>query len=229
MPTSEPCLTDPAARRPVERVPPSDLLRSTRAIAVLRATAAADYAPVIEVLVEAGIRSMELTLTTPGTLEVIESLVDRFAGRAEVGVGTVMTEDEAEQALGAGAAYLVTPTVNPAVVAVALRHRQPVYPGALSPTEVHTNWSTGASAVKVFPASMVGPGYLSALRGPMPDVATMPSGGVRTADIRSWLDAGAIAVSLGGELLGDAFRGGDPRALRERAEQVRAAVDGHRP
>lgn len=211
---------------PDGRVPPSDLLRSTRAVAVLRAPTATAYDAVVDVLVECGIRSIELTMTTPGTLDTVGALVERYAGVAEIGVGTVLSAGTAEQALAAGAAFLVTPTVSPEVIAAALRRRRPVYPGAFSPTEVQTNWSLGASAVKIFPADQVGPGYLKALRGPLPDVAAMPSGGVRLEDIPAWLAAGAVAVSLGGELLGDALRGGDLRALAVRARRARALVDG---
>ena len=208
------------------RLPPSPLLRTTRIVAVLRAQAATGYGPVVDVLVESGICCIELTMTTPGTLDAIGALTERCAGVAEIGVGTVMSEDTAEQALANGAAFLVTPTVAPEVIAAALRWRRPVYPGALSPTEVHANWSLGASAVKIFPANQVGPGYLDALHGPMPEVAAMPSGGVRLEDIPAWLDAGAVAVSLGGELLGDALRGGDLGELAGRARHVRAVVDG---
>ncbi len=207
------------------RIEPSPLLRSSRVIAVLRAAAAEAYLPVVEVLVDAGVVSIELTLSTPGTIAVIGELVARFHGRAEIGVGTVLTAADAESALAAGAAYLVTPTVAPKVVAAAVRSGRPVYPGAFTPTEVHRNWTAGASAVKIFPASVVGPGYLSALRGPFPAVDMVPSGGVTPELAPDWLRAGAVAVSLGGELVGDALRGGDLHALASRAAHVRRLVD----
>ncbi len=208
-----------------ERVAPSALLRDGRAIAVLRAPDAAAYEAVADVLVDQGIRSLELTLTTPGTLEVVERLVDRYAGRAEVGVGTVLTTSHAEAALDAGAAFLVTPTVLVEIVATALRAQRPVYPGALTPTEVAANWFAGASAVKLFPASLIGADYLAALRGPFPNLLALPSGGVTVESIPSWLTAGAIAVSLGGELVGDALRGGDLRDLEARARDIRTMID----
>ncbi len=209
----------------VRRTPPSATLLDGRVVAVLRARAAGDYPAVVEVLVDAGIRSIELTLTTPGTLDVLPAIVAAVGSAAEVGVGTVLSGDDAERALARGAAFLVTPTVRPAVIAVAVRAGRPVYPGALTPTEVEADWSAGASAVKVFPASVVGPAYLRALAGPFPDVLAMPSGGVAVDDAPAWLAAGAVAVSLGGELLGDAFRGGDLRALADRARRARAVVD----
>ena len=209
----------------VRRTPPSATLLDGRVVAVLRARAAGDYPAVVEVLVDAGIRSIELTLTTPGTLDVLPAIVAAVGSAAEVGVGTVLSGDDAERALARGAAFLVTPTVRPAVIAAAVGAGRPVYPGALTPTEVEADWSAGASAVKVFPASVVGPAYLRALAGPFPGVLAMPSGGVAVDDAPAWLAAGAIAVSLGGELLGDAFRGGDLRALADRARRARAVVD----
>ena len=208
------------------RVRPSARLSTSRVIAVLRARAAEAYGPVVEVLVGEGIESIELTMTTPGTLDVVADLAGRYAGSAEIGVGTVLDARHAEQALAAGAAYLVTPTVCRGVVAVARVHERPVYPGALTPTEVHASWAMGASAVKLFPASHLDPSYVTALRGPLPDVAVLPSGGVRLADVHAWLHVGAVAVSLGGELLGDALTGGDLRELAGRARRVRQLVDG---
>lgn len=210
---------------PPTRVSPSDLLRSTRLIAVLRAPAASAYSAVVDVLVKAGIRSIELTLTTPGTFDALGALIADFGDRSEIGLGTVLTAEEAERAFDAGASYLVTPTVRPEVIAVALRWGRPVYAGALTPTEVHTNWSTGASAVKIFPASLVSPSYLAALRGPLPEVLLLPSGGVTLDAAPAWLRAGALAVSLGGELVGDALIGGDLDALAARACHVRLLVD----
>ena len=211
-----------------ERVAPSALLRDERAVAVLRAPDAAAYDAVADVLVEQGILSIELTLTTPGTLQAVGRLVDRYAGRAEIGVGTVLSAVEAEAVLDAGAAFLVTPTVRPDVVAAAVRAGRPVYPGGMTPTEVAANWTAGASAVKLFPASLVAPDFLSALRGPFPHLLAMPSGGVTFESVPAWFAAGAIAVSLGGELVGDAFRGGDLRDLDARARDIRAMIDAAR-
>lgn len=208
------------------RAAPSAIVSSGRVIAVLRARAAAAYGPVIDVLAGEGISSIELTLTTPGTLEVVADLVERHGAAVEIGVGTVLDATHAEQALLAGAAYLVTPTVCHPVVELARRHDRPVYPGAFTPTEVQISWAMGATAVKLFPASHLGPSYLSALRGPLPDVAVLPSGGVRIDDIPAWLQAGALAVGMGGELIGDAFAGGDLRELAGRARRVRQVVDG---
>lgn len=211
----------------VARVPLSGLLRRGRAVAVLRADDASRYDAVVDVLVAEGITAIELTLTTPGTTEALPRLAERYAGRAEVGVGTVVSVEQAVAVLGAGAAFVVTPIVQPEVVAVVRDASVPVFPGAMSPTEVATAWSAGASAVKIFPASTVGPGHLRALHGPFPELSFIPSGGVAVDDIGTWLQAGATAVSLGGELLGDALRGGDLALLRDRASRCRRLLDEH--
>ena len=208
----------------VPRSQPSATLLAHPVVAVLRTSHAREYAPVVEALIAGGVRSIELTLTTEGVFEEIAGLKARFAGSAEIGVGTVVGLHEAQQALDAGADYLVTPVTVPEVISAAVDRGVTVFPGAYSPTEIHTAWSLGATAVKLFPASVVGPGYIGQLRGPFPDLPIIPSGGVSIQDAPKWIEAGALAVSLGGPLLGDAFKGGDLTALTERATEVTRLV-----
>jgi 2-dehydro-3-deoxyphosphogluconate aldolase/(4S)-4-hydroxy-2-oxoglutarate aldolase len=209
----------------VSRPAPSAVLRDTRAVAVLRARHASDYAPVIEALQRGGVLSIELTLSTPGVWDELPLLRERFGNSLEIGVGTVTEAAEAETALDLGAAYIVTPVTDPGVIAACVGRGVPVYPGGLTPTELHTGWKLGATAVKVFPASAVGAGYVSQLRGPFPDIEVIPSGGVNIEDVPGWIRAGALAVSLGGPLLGDAFKGGDLHDLTARARRVRELID----
>ena len=176
-------------------------------------------------LVEEGILSLELTLTTPGLLDALTELVDRYANTADVGVGTVLTESEAQRALDSGAQYLVTPTMNLPVIQLAVESRIAIFPGGLTPSELAVGWDAGATAVKIFPAQTVGAGYLKHLRGPFPDLEAIPSGGVDLDATHQWLAAGAAAVSLGGPLLGDALKGGDLAALRDRCRAVRAVIE----
>lgn len=207
------------ARRPV---PPR--LRETPIVAVLRADTPEDCIPAARVLAAEGVGCIEMTLTTPGVLAALPAIIDTLAGGADVGVGTVLDAKQAVQALDAGAAFLVTPVADAEVVRVCVERDVPVFPGALTPTEVHRLWSAGASAVKVFPAVAVGSGYLGQLRGPFPDIEVVPSGGVDLSMAVDWIAAGALAVSVGGPLLGDVLRGGDPGALRERAQKFVAAL-----
>ena len=111
-----------------------------------------------------------------------------------------------------------------AVVRAAAERDIPVFPGGLTPTELFAGWRAGATAVKIFPASTVGPGYIAQLRGPFPDLAVVPSGGVEIEDAPGWIRAGALAVSLGGPLIGDAFKGGDLSELTRRAGRVSRLV-----
>lgn len=210
----------PSTSRPV----PSELLRAHPVIAVLRAGHASEYAPVVEALIRGGVTSIELTLSTAGVFAEMPALVSRFAGGAEIGVGTITSEDEAEQALDCGAQFLVTPAMSAGVVDAAVRRNVPVFPGGFTPTELLTGWSAGATAVKLFPASVVGKGYLAHLRGPFPGMQVIPSGGVSIEDAPAWIGAGAMAVSLGGPLIGDAFAGGSLEALTERARRASALV-----
>lgn len=207
------------------RPTPSAILSATRVVSVLRAGHASQYAPIIDALQLGGVRSIELTLSTPGVWDELPRLQERFGDALEIGVGTVTTAAEAETALDLAAAYIVTPVTDPDIISACVRRGVAVYPGGLTPTELHAGWKLGATAVKVFPASTVGAGYVSQLRGPFPDIQVIPSGGVDIDDVPAWIRAGALAVSLGGPLLGDAFKGGDLLDLTARARRVRDLVD----
>ncbi len=196
---------------------------TTKLIVVVRAADATDYDRILDVLVDAGIGSVELTLTTPGTLERLPHLLDRFGDAADIGVGTVTDAEQLAAAIDAGAHYLVTPITDTHLVQTAHRAGVPMVPGGLTPTELFAAWQAGAAAVKIFPANQVGAGYVKDLHGPFPEIAVVPSGGVDLRGAVAWLAAGAAAVSVGGPLLGDAVRGGDLGALRERAQAFVAA------
>jgi 2-dehydro-3-deoxyphosphogluconate aldolase/(4S)-4-hydroxy-2-oxoglutarate aldolase len=207
----------------------SEALVTTRVVAILRAENAERAEQVVDVLLDNGIRSLELTLTTKGALEVVERLASQVPDGVDLGMGTVLTPDEVDRAVGAGARFVVSPSVVPEVIEAAIRRGIASYPGALTPTEIHAAWSAGASAVKLFPGGALGPSYLKAVRAPLPDIPIVPTGGVDIDAIGAWLAAGAVAVGLGGPLIGDALApDGDLHALAERARAVSAAV-GARP
>ena len=138
-----------------------------------------------------------------------------------VGAGTVLTADEAKASVDAGAAFLVSPVLDRTLVG---GFGVPFYPGALTPTEVFTAQRQGAPIVKLFPASAVEPRYIKDLHGPLPGVRLMPTGGIDIGDVAAWLTAGAVAVGLGGPLLGDAASGGSLAALADRARRAADAV-----
>jgi 2-dehydro-3-deoxyphosphogluconate aldolase/(4S)-4-hydroxy-2-oxoglutarate aldolase len=202
-------------------LPPS--VREHGVVAVLRAAHADRYAPVVDVLAENGVHAIELTMSTPGTPDVVTALRDRIAGSgAALGVGTVTDADIARQVIDLGAEFIVTPTADTRVVGVGVGRGVPVYPGALTPTEVLSVWSAGATGVKLFPASTVGPSYIAHLHGPFPEIPVLPSGGFGIPEIAAWIDAGAVAVSMGSSLIGDALHGG---SLADLARRCRDAVD----
>ncbi|MFC9434802.1 bifunctional 4-hydroxy-2-oxoglutarate aldolase/2-dehydro-3-deoxy-phosphogluconate aldolase [Nocardia sp. NPDC057030] len=196
-----------------------DLLRwSTPVIAILRAPDASRFAEVTAVLHESGITAVEFTLTTVGALDALRDC----AGLAHpIGVGTVRTADDANRAVEAGAAYLITPIVSDDVIEQGFRLGVPVISGAFTPTEIHHAWSAGSTMIKVFPASVGGPDYLRALRAPLPDIPLVPTGGVALQDAKAYMDAGATALGIGSPLIGDACTGGDLDALRERVALLR--------
>jgi 2-dehydro-3-deoxyphosphogluconate aldolase / (4S)-4-hydroxy-2-oxoglutarate aldolase len=208
------------------RVPMSEALATTRVVAILRAEDASRAEEVVDVLLENGIRSLELTLTTKGALDVVERLAATVPHGTDLGVGTVLTADDVDRAVDAGARFVVSPSVVPPVIEAAVRRGIASYPGAFTPTEIHTAWTAGASAVKLFPGGTLGPGYLKAVRAPLPDIPLVPTGGVAIEAVDAWLDAGAVAVGLGSPLIGDAMApDGDLDGLAERARAVCAAVE----
>lgn len=204
-------------------------LRHHRLLAIVRAPDAESAHTAAATLLDAGVELLEVSLTTPGALEVIRRLTAGAAddGPRAVGAGTVLTAAQAERARDAGASFLVTPALSPALERGA-DLGLPVLAGAATPSEVVEAGARGATAVKLFPAGhWGGPAYLRALREPLPDVPFVPVGGVDADSVPAYLAAGAVAVGVGSPLLGDAVRGGDLRDLRERAARFLDAVREH--
>jgi 2-dehydro-3-deoxyphosphogluconate aldolase / (4S)-4-hydroxy-2-oxoglutarate aldolase len=209
---------------------PSETLRATLApapvVAILRARTATHFVAGAQALAEAGVRAVEVTLTTDGALDALRELRAARPGLL-AGVGTVITPEEAAAAVEAGAQFLVAPCVRADTLAAATRLGVPMLPGAFTPTEVVAAVEHGAALVKLFPATL-GPAYLKALRGPLPQVGFVPTGGIGTDAIRPFLDAGAVAVGLGSPLTGDSLETGDLEALTARAREAVAAATGDR-
>ncbi|GGV30215.1 aldolase [Actinomadura cremea] len=200
--------------------PLKDELRRHRLVAIVRGRDGAASVRTALALADEGISLIEVSLSGADALRVIEEVAG--AG-VRVGAGTVLTADDARRARDAGAGYAVTPSLG-AGVDEALRLGMPVLAGALTPTEVAAAVAAGVTAVKLFPASANGPGYLKALRDPFPDVPFVPVGGVGRAEAVEYLGSGAVAVGVGSPLCGDAPHGGDLGELRARARAFVAAV-----
>jgi 2-dehydro-3-deoxyphosphogluconate aldolase/(4S)-4-hydroxy-2-oxoglutarate aldolase len=181
-------------------------------------------------VMEGGISVFEITMTVPNAVEVIRALVERFGDRALVGAGTVLDAAGAEACIDAGAAFVVSPGFDAAMVAAARARNTVVMPGALTPTEVITAWKAGADVVKIFPASAAGGApYLRALRGPLPQVKLMPTGGVNVNTVAAYIEAGAVALGVGSELVDPAaLARGEDALLTERARALVEAVKAAR-
>ncbi len=200
-----------------------DAVRRAPVMAILRgADGAALVEPALR-LFDAGLELVEISLTTPGACAAIAQVAGRKPAQAWVGAGTVLTVAEVADVEAAGAEFVVTPALAESV-AESVRRGLPVAAGAFTPTEALTAHRTGATAVKVFPASAGGPGYLKALRDPFPQIPFLAVGGVGVAEVGAYLRAGALGVGVGSPLLGDAATGGDLDALGERARAYLAAV-----
>ncbi|MGK5518693.1 bifunctional 4-hydroxy-2-oxoglutarate aldolase/2-dehydro-3-deoxy-phosphogluconate aldolase [Micromonospora sp. URMC 107] len=198
-------------------------LTAARILAIIRGTDTAAAIAAGTALLQEGVRVVEVALTTPDAARAIEALRAAAPAGSLVGAGTVLTTADVADVAAAGAQFVVTPAVVESI-AEAARRGLPVAAGALTPTEAYTAVRMGASAVKLFPASVGGPAYLRAVRDPFPDIPFVAVGGVGLDDVPGYFRAGAIAVGLGGPLVGDAASGGDLDALRARARTYLAAV-----
>ncbi|NED93843.1 bifunctional 4-hydroxy-2-oxoglutarate aldolase/2-dehydro-3-deoxy-phosphogluconate aldolase [Phytoactinopolyspora alkaliphila] len=206
------------------RLQPSSQLRDTGVMAILRAGSVDRFGDICHTLADAGVTCLEITLTSPGALEAIKAARTALPDSVNVGAGTVTTADEVRAVVDAGAEFVVSPSAELDVVRAAREAGVQSYPGAFTPTEILAAWQAGASAIKVFPASTLGPSFFRNVAGPFPDIPLMPTGGVSLDSIGDWIRAGAIGVGLGGPLQGDAATGGDLDALAERARRALAEV-----
>jgi 2-dehydro-3-deoxyphosphogluconate aldolase/(4S)-4-hydroxy-2-oxoglutarate aldolase len=166
-------------------------------LGILRGVDAAIVPDLVECVVSAGLESIEITMNTAGAPKVIERTVAAARGRLMVGAGTVLGLGDLDQALGAGATFVVMPTLVREVVESCRRRATPVFPGALTPQEIHAAWSAGATMVKVFPAKFFGPEYFREIKGPFRDVELLACGGVNAESIASFFTAGASAAAFG--------------------------------
>src|SRR5207244_1806028 len=160
-------------------------------------------------LADGGVTVAEITMTVPGALDVVRQVREALGDRILLGAGTILDPETARAALLAGAEYLVAPTLNLDVIRLCQRYDKLVMPGAFTPTEILTAWEAGADIIKVFPADVVGPAFFKAVRGPLPQIRLMPTGGVDLTTAAAFLKAGACCLGVGGQLV-------EPRAVAER-------------
>ena len=194
-------------------------------MAILRSADASGLPAVAQALAAGGVTCLEVTLTTAGALNALARIRAELGPGVAVGAGTVITGDQARDALAAGAEFLVAPVVDTAVIRHAADRGIPCYPGAWTPTEASQAWQAGAAAVKLFPASTGGPAHLRQLRAPLPDIPLVAVGGVGLDEARDYLDAGACAVGIGSPLLRGADRDPAPQALDALTTRARTLLD----
>ncbi len=171
-------------------------------IPVVRVTSAQEAIEVSDAIKEGGISLIEITMSVQGAIDVIKALTQKYQDEIIMGAGTILDPETARAALLAGAQFIVTPTLNLEVIQLAHRYSAVVVPGAMTPTEILTAWNAGADLVKVFPAAQLGgPEYLKALKGPLPQILLVPTGGVNLQNAGAFIQAGASAIGVGGELV----------------------------
>jgi len=207
-------------------------IREIGVIPVVRASSAGEAIQVVEAIKAGGLPILEITMTVPGAIQVIESLAARYGDEAIVGAGTVLDPEIARACILAGAQFIVSPALNLETIVCCREHEVAVMPGALTPTEIVQAWNAGADLVKVFPAgAMGGASYIKSLKAPLPQIELVPTGGVTLATAAAFIEAGAAALGVGADLVDTrAIRAGQPEKITQAAgdfvEAVRKARAG---
>jgi 2-dehydro-3-deoxyphosphogluconate aldolase/(4S)-4-hydroxy-2-oxoglutarate aldolase len=196
-------------------------IRDIGLIPVVRAESAEQAMRAVEAIKAGGVSVLEVTMTVPGAIAVIEQLTKAFGAEAVIGAGTVLDPETADRCIQAGAQFIVSPALNEETINFCRARDVAIFPGALTPTEVVRAWKAGADAVKVFPAGAVGgASYLKALKAPLPQIELVPTGGVSLKTAADFIKAGAMALGVGADLVDTkALREGNDQLITERARQ----------
>ena len=196
-----------------------NLIRATGVIAIMRAQSSAQLIAAADAIKAGGVRAIEVTMTTPGALDVIAEATRRYGDDVLFGAGSVLDPETARAAILAGAGFVVAPTLSVPVVALCNRYSIPVMPGIFTPTEALTAWEAGADMVKLFPASVGGPAMIKAIRAPLPQLDIVPVGGVNLETAVPFIKNGAAALGVGSSLVNQRLLdAGDMDELTRRAE-----------
>lgn len=195
-------------------------IEATGVVAVIRMKDAAPLHAVARALAEGGVTAIEITMTVPNAVGLIADLAASAPANILIGAGTVLDAETARQCIDAGAQFVVGPVYRPAVIELCHRHDVAVVPGCFTPTEILSAWEAGADIVKVFPATALGPSFFKDIRGPLPQVRLMPTGGVTRENAGDWIRAGAVAIGVGTALV-------DSKAVDERRFDAIAANARH--
>jgi 2-dehydro-3-deoxyphosphogluconate aldolase/(4S)-4-hydroxy-2-oxoglutarate aldolase len=195
-------------------------------VPVIRASSQREALMAAEAVAEGGIPIVEITMTVPGAVEVIGELAKSNASKILIGAGTVLDPEAARRCRDAGAEFLVSPALNVETIEFATKENLLIMAGALTPTEIVKAWKAGADFVKVFPCGQVGGAkYIKAIKGPLPQIPLVPTGGVNLSTAAEFLEAGAEALGIGGELVqAEALKSGRPEIIVETARKFVAIV-----
>ncbi|WP_101295575.1 bifunctional 4-hydroxy-2-oxoglutarate aldolase/2-dehydro-3-deoxy-phosphogluconate aldolase [Halegenticoccus soli] len=195
-------------------------------VAIVRGIDADDAVEVVRALAAGGIRTVEITADTPGVVEMLRAVDEEVGDEVLLGVGTVLDAETARTAMLAGAEFVITPTLDEGVVEACNRYGTLVAPGVFTPTEALNAYAAGADVVKVFPASTGGPAHVKSIKGPLPQIPVMPTGGVGLENVGAYVDAGADAVGVGSSLVDrQAIADRDFERLTETAERFLEAIE----
>ncbi|RXJ02067.1 bifunctional 4-hydroxy-2-oxoglutarate aldolase/2-dehydro-3-deoxy-phosphogluconate aldolase [Anaerobacillus alkaliphilus] len=176
-------------------------IKDSGIVAVIRGANKDNIIPIAKALSKGGVTALELTVETPKILSLVEMVADELKDEAIVGVGTVLDPETARAAIMAGARFVFSPVVNVETIKMTKRYGVLSVPGALTPTEILTAYEHGADIIKVFPANIMGPGYFKDVRGPLPHIPMMPTGGIDLTNVGSYIKAGAVAAGVGSTLV----------------------------
>lgn len=205
------------------------IIRETGIVAILRGFDEEDSLATTEALTRGGVRAVEVTANTDGFQQTIEAVAESFGGDVTVGAGTVLDAATARAAIASGAEFLVTPTFDEGVVRTGNRYGVPVLTGVATPTEALTAYEAGAAMCKIFPAASLGPGFVSALGGPLPQIPLVPTGGVSRENAHAFFDAGAVALGIGSSIAPtDAVERADVGEIERRASEFIDIAREHR-
>ncbi|HOB73893.1 MAG TPA: bifunctional 4-hydroxy-2-oxoglutarate aldolase/2-dehydro-3-deoxy-phosphogluconate aldolase [Phycisphaerae bacterium] len=195
-------------------------IESTGVVAIIRAAGSSELVDVVTALRDGGLTCIEVTMTTPNALDVIHKARETLGDSAAIGVGTVLDAETARAAILAGAQFVVAPILDLPTIEMCRRYSVPVMPGAMTPTEIVRAWQAGADFVKVFPSTAAGPGLIRDLRGPLPQIKMIPTGGINLNNAAEFIKAGAAALGVGSALVTkEAVKNKDFAGLKAAAAQ----------
>lgn len=194
-------------------------------VAIIRADNSAQLVDATQALIDGGLTTVEVTMTTPNALQVIRETTQKFGSKLLMGVGTVLDDITARMAFDAGAEFVVTPTVRPDVITICRRYGKPVMTGAYTPTEALTAQEAGSDFIKLFPAENLSPAYIKSIRAPLPQLEIIPTGGVNAKNCHEFFQAGCVAVGAGSSLVSkQILQNKDWKKLTEAAAEFVAAA-----